>query len=84
MKPITLTLQTKPSRARNSKEDLLEQIVEATDGKNADKLRRALAIAVNTMKWTELDLTVLLKKKDDPKVRNFTALVWWSVKMKKV
>lgn len=77
-----LPLRTK-SRGRNGKEDLIEQIVEQTTvkGKQADELRRLLGIATNALKWSETDLSVLLGKKKDPKVRNFTALVRWHAKL---
>tara|TARA_R110002049_G_scaffold91714_2_gene228272 strand:- start:218 stop:493 length:276 start_codon:yes stop_codon:yes gene_type:complete len=71
------------SRARTTKEDLIEQIVEQTTvkGEQAAELSKLLAVAGNTLKWKELDFAILLGKKKDPKVRNFTALVWWHVKL---
>lgn len=88
MKSITFDhLKTQPSTKgpRNQKEDLIEQIVAQCTLKPGDdrKLARVLAIAANTGKWTTTDLHALLKKKNDPALRNFTAFVWWSAKVKK-
>ena len=71
------------ARARTTKEDLIEQIVEQTTerGKKATELSKLLAVAGNTLGWKERDFAILLAKKKDPKVRNYTALVWWHVKL---
>lgn len=63
-------------------ESLVDDIVDATNEQNKSKLRRALVVAGRTLKWTETDLHQLYQKRLDPKVRNFTALVWWSVKVR--
>lgn len=40
-------------------------------------------MTANTLKWSDTDLHVLYQKRLDPKakVRNFTALVWWHLKL---
>ncbi len=69
-----------PTRALNQKIDLIEQIVERTTVPEDQRpqLARRLAIAANTLKWTATDLHGLLKKADDPNIRNYTAFVQWS------
>lgn len=64
---------------RSNKESLIAQIVERT---TADKklLAKRIALWVNRYKLTEMDLHALLKKADDPSIRNFTAFVQWSIK----
>lgn len=78
---------TKPtSGPRNQREDLIEQIVAQCRNKTpADdrKLARLLAITTNAAKWSTTDLHALLKKKNDPSIRNYTAFVWWSAKQHK-
>lgn len=70
---------------RNQQEDLIEQIVAQCTLKPGEdrKLARVLAIAANTGKWTTMDLHALLKKRMDPTIRNYTAFVWYSSKIKK-
>jgi hypothetical protein len=60
--------------ARTEKEDLINQIAAATN-ENTPALRKRLALATNTLGWTETDLHALLKKKEDPTIRNYTAFV---------
>jgi hypothetical protein len=70
---------------RNAKEDLISQIVERTDAKTETKkaeLAKLLALAANTLGWSQTDLHALLKKADDPTIRNYSALVRWSCKVK--
>lgn len=69
---------------RTQQEDLIEQIVAQCTLKPGEdrKLARVLAIAANTGKWTTTDLHALLKKRMDPTIRNYTAFVWWSAKVK--
>ena len=62
-------------RVRNQKEDLIKQIVEGTVEKNKKQLAKMLAIQTHTFKWTVTDLHSLLRKKDDPQIRNYTAFV---------
>lgn len=67
--------------ARNSKEDLIAQIVERTTAE-PKLLARRIAIWANRYNLTETDLHALLKKASDPTIRNFTAFVQWSIKDK--
>jgi len=68
--------------ARTEKEDLINQIAAATN-ENTPALRKRLALAVNTLHWTVQDLHALLKKKEDPTIRNYTAFVKWNCQLKK-
>lgn len=72
---------TKPTSARTPTEALIEQIVDATTEQDKKKLARALAITAKTLKWSDQQLHMLYQKRLDPKVRNFTALVWWHCKV---
>ena len=83
MKRITFT-QPKVAtlQVRNSREQLIADIVDATEEKDKKKLAARLALAANTLKWSDMDLHALLKKKTDPKIRNYTGYVWWSIKIK--
>ena len=75
--------RSKP-QPRTQKEDLIEQIVaQCSFKKKGDdrELAKLLAIATNTLGWTEQDLHALMKKKQDPTIRNYTAFVWWSAKI---
>ena len=82
MKLITFThLQETPKvTPRNQKEDLIEQIVAQCNlSPGASRqLAKRLAITANTAGWTETDLHVLLKKKQDPSIRSYTGFVKWS------
>jgi hypothetical protein len=71
----------KKSGPRNAREALIEDIVAATNERNKTKLARALAIAANTLGWSDQQLHILYQKRLDPKVRNYTALVWWHAKV---
>jgi hypothetical protein len=55
--------------------------VEATSGEDAKKLAKRIALAANTLGWSDMDLHALLRKRGQ--VRNFTAFVKWSIKIKK-
>lgn len=70
-----------PLAIRTTKEDLIAQIVERT---TADKklLAKRIALWVNRYKLDTSDLHALLKKADDPSIRNYTAFVHWSIKDK--
>lgn len=87
MKQVSFTHLEKPtSRARNQKEDLIEQIVaQCYFRKPGDdrKLARLLAVTANAGKWSTMDLHALLNKKQDPSIRNYTAFVWYSAKQTK-
>jgi len=69
---------------RSNREMLIEQIVEQTTGSAADKKKLAKVLAINSkiLKWSETDLHALLGKKKDPSIRNYTAFVWYSLKLK--
>lgn len=86
MQPINsiLTAPAAPqSRARTAREDMIEQIVAATDAKGAKarELARLLAVGGNTLRWTATEYHALLRKKDDPGIRNYSAFVWWQAKV---
>ena len=77
---------TKRRVARNQQEDLIEQIVaQCTFRKPGEdrKLARLLAVTANTAGWTNDTLHYILKRKYDENIRNYTAWVWWSAKIKK-
>lgn len=81
-----LEVKKPTERARNQREDLIEQIVaQCTFRQPGDdrKLARLLAIAANTGGWDTTDLHYLLKKKQDPTLRNYTAFVWSRAKITK-
>lgn len=70
--------------ARNAKEDLINQIADQCHPvSERATIRKRLALATNTAKWTETDLHALLKKRQDPTIRNYTAFVKWSTKITK-
>lgn len=74
------------AQPRNQREDLIEQIVAQCHFRRKGddrKLARQLAIAANLARWTTTDLHALLKKRTDPTIRNYTAFVWWSAKIRK-
>lgn len=73
--------QLKQSVARNAREALIEDIANATNERNKPKLMRALAVAANTLKWTESDLHALYQKRLDPSIRNYSAFVWSRTKI---
>lgn len=64
---------------RSAKEDIISQIVVRT---TADKklLAKRIALWVNRYKLDTSDLHALLKKADDPGIRNFTAFCQWAIK----
>lgn len=68
-----------PLAIRTTKEDIIAQIVERT---SADRklLAKRIALWVNRYKLTETDLHALLKKADDPSIRNYSAFVQWAIK----
>jgi hypothetical protein len=85
MKRIEFNIPAKPDtslQVRNNRESLIEQIVEQTTETYKKKLARLIAIRSKEMNWTEQDLHALLAKKNDPKIRSFTKIVWWSIKTK--
>lgn len=74
-----------PEPWQTIKNDLIQQIVARmnlkTDEERRD-LEKRLAIAANALNWKLIDLHALLKKADDPTIRNFTAFVVWSCKLR--
>lgn len=76
--------QENQPRANTNKELLINDIADQCyPPEERPAIRRRLAIAANTAKWTEMDLHALLKKRQDPSVRNYTALVKWSTKIRR-
>lgn len=73
-----------PVTPRNQREDLIEQIVaQCTLRPGEDrKLAKLIAVTANLGHWTAMDLHALLRKKEDPSIRNYTAFVWWSAKVR--
>jgi hypothetical protein len=86
MKKITFTpiVREEALQVRSNREQLIADIVNATTEKNKKSLAKLISIRANEMKWTEMDLHGLLKKRTDPTIRNFTAFVKWSIKTKQV
>ena len=76
---------SKLPQVRNQREDLIEQIVAQCEGTEKQKrtLARIIAIAANTAKWGTEELHALLKKRQDPTIRNYTAFVRWTCKVRK-
>lgn len=86
MKHITFTqpMKVEPTlQIRNSRDALIADIANRTNEPNKKLIAKLLAIAGNTAKWTEMDYHALLKKADDPTIRNYTAFVRWSCKITK-
>lgn len=84
MKKIEFTrplFENNSLRVRNNRDDLIRQIVEATTEENKKALAKRIALVANQLKWSDMDLHALLKKKGQ--VRNFTAFVKWSIKIQK-
>lgn len=76
--------QQPPRRApRNQREDLVQQIVAQTNEKDKAGLERRLMIAANAGDWSVTDLHALLKKRNDPAIRNYSAYVKWCAKITK-
>ena len=69
-------------KERSNKESLINQIVEVTNEtpKGKKTLAKRIAIYANRYKLTADELHGLLAKHRDPKIRNFTAFVKWSIK----
>jgi len=71
-----------PLQVRSNREQLIADIVNATSEKNKKELAKLISLRANQMKWSDMDLHALLGKKKDPTIRNFTAFVKWSIKIK--
>lgn len=68
-------------QVRNNREFLIQQIVNLTNETNKKALAARIAISANQLGWTDTDLHALLKKRQDPSIRNFSAFVKWSIKI---
>lgn len=81
--PTTKTRKNGERVPRNQREDLISQILDQCTLKPHQRkvLGKLLSITANTAGWTTTDLHALLKKKQDPAIRNYTAFVWYSAKM---
>ena len=64
--------------ARNSWEDLINQIALHTNEKDKMKLASLLAIKGHMLKLSTTDLHYLLNKKKDPAIRSYTGFIKWS------
>jgi hypothetical protein len=64
-----------------NRKDLCTQIAEATTVEDKKELAKRIAIAANTLKWSETDLHALFRRKDDPTIYNFTGFVKWSIEI---
>lgn len=85
MKPIQFTAIQRPTlQVRNNRDQLIADIVEATTETNKTSLAKLIAIRARELKWTDQDLHALLAKKNDPKIRNYTAFLKWSLKTKSI
>lgn len=76
----------KINRARNAREALIEDIVEkcrCRSDKERAALARRIAIWANTTGADETDLHALLKKAQDPTLRNYGKFVNWTIKIRK-
>lgn len=85
IKRARFDFQLPTSKARNQKEDLIEQIVShcrCRSEKEKTSLAKRIAIWANTTKATTTDLHALLQKHRDPKVRNYGGLVNFFIKIK--
>jgi len=70
---------------RNQREDLIEQIVAQCEGTEKQKrtLARLIGIWANTIHADAMDLHALLRKRQDPTIRSYTAFVRWTCKVRK-
>ena len=68
---------------KNNKHALIEEIAESVERTTGEDktIRRRLAIAMNTLKWSEADLHYMLKR--DGEVDNFPAFIKWCCKIKR-
>jgi len=55
--------------------------VQQTNVTDKKSLAKRLALAYRTLKWSDMDLHALLKKRSDPTIRNYSAFVQWSTKI---
>ena len=86
MKPAFELLKQKTKTdltARNSWEDLINQIVEQIAEKDKKKFAALLAIKGRELKFSTTDLHYLVNKKNDPTIRTYTGFIKWSFGLKK-
>lgn len=69
-------------QVRNNREQLIKEIVEASTEKDKKKFARFISIRARELKLTDTDLHYLLQKKNDQSIKNYTAFVRWSLKVK--
>ena len=83
MKHISFNQEFKvePLQIRSNREYLIAEIVNQTSERDKKSLAKMIALAANTLRWSDTDLHALLKKRQDPKIRNFTAFVKWSTRI---
>ncbi len=79
---FTVEPNTQGLLVRNNFEQLIADIVNATNEQNKAALARRIATTARQLGWTETELHALLSKKKDPTIRNFTAFVKWSIKVR--
>lgn len=73
-------------QVRSNREQLIADIVSQCNVIGVEKrkeLARRIALAANTLHWSDQDLHVLMKKKQDPTIRNYSAFLNWSIKIGK-
>lgn len=87
MKPLDfshLLEEKQQPRANNNFELLINDIADQCYPESErPTIRRRLAIAARTARWTETDLHCLLNKRLDPAIRNYTGFVKWSSTIRK-
>jgi len=74
------------TRARNSQEALIEEIVThcaCKSEKDARTLAKRIAIWSKSIKADETDLHALLQKRHDRSIRNYGGFVNWTCKIRK-
>lgn len=88
MKPLATLITGQrlpdPLATRTPKEDIINQIVAKTRGSQEERkaLAKLIAIWANRYLLNSTDLHALLKKADDPNIRNFGGFVRWAIKDK--
>lgn len=68
-------------QVRNNRQQLILDIVNNTTEPDKKSLAKRIAIVANQLKWSDMDLHALLKKRHDPKVYNYTGFVKYSLKV---
>ena len=86
IKRISFNFPQPTSKARNQREDLIEQIADrcrCRSEKERQTLTKRIAIWANSIKADTTDLHALLRKADDPSIRNYGGFVNYSIKIKR-